>query len=136
MNKNIFKSTGAVVAGLVFIVITHTGTDAILKAIGVLPKGHLYVSTGLILVVIFYRAVFSLAGCYLTAKLAPQNPMKHSLILGTIGVVLSAVGAIATANMNLGPAWYAWSLAVISLPIAWLGGKLYELRISAKNAKE
>ena len=91
MNKNILKSIGAVLVGLVFIVITHTGTDAILEAIGVLPKGHLYVSTGLVLVVIFYRAVFSLAGCYLTAKLAPQNPMKHSLILGTFGVVLSAV---------------------------------------------
>ena len=114
--------------GLVFIVITHTGTDAILEAIGVLPKDNLFVPTGLILIVIGYRAVFSLAGCYLTAKLAPQNPMKHSLILGTIGVVLSTVGAIATANMNLGPAWYAWSLVVISLPIAWLGGKLHELR--------
>jgi hypothetical protein len=27
--------------------------------------------------------------------------------------------------MNLGPAWYAWSLVVIALPVAWLGGKLY-----------
>ena len=54
--------------------------------------------------------------------------MKHSLILGTIGVVASLGGAIATANMNLGPAWYAWSLVVITLPIAWFGGKLYELR--------
>jgi hypothetical protein len=66
-----------------------------------------------------------LAGCYLTAKLAPGNPMKHALILGGIGTVLSAAGAIATANMNLGPAWYAWSLVVIALPVAWLGGKLY-----------
>jgi hypothetical protein len=51
--------------------------------------------------------------------------MKHALILGGIGTVASAAGAIATANMNLGPAWYAWSLVVIALPVAWLGGKLY-----------
>jgi hypothetical protein len=121
MNKNILKSIGAVIAGLVFIGVTHSAIDAILESTGVLPKGNLYVSTSLILFVIFYRAVFSLLGCYLTAKLAPQNPMRHALILGGIGTLLSATGAIVTADMNLGPAWYAWSLVVIPLPcgVAW-----------------
>jgi hypothetical protein len=54
--------------------------------------------------------------------------MKHAVALGILGVLLSTVGAIATANMNLGPAWYAWTLVAISIPIAWLGGKLYILR--------
>ena len=125
---SILKSVGAVLAGLIFIGVTHTGTDAILESIGVLPKGHLHVGPGLILLVIGYRAVLSLIGCYITALLAPHSPMKHALALGIIGVLLSAAGAIATANMNLGPAWYAWTLVAISLPIAWLGGKLYELR--------
>ena len=128
MNKNTLKSIGAVIAGLIFIGITHTGTDAILEGTGVLPKGHLNVGAGLILLVILYRTIFSIAGCYLTAKLAPRNPMKHSLILGGIGTILSAAGAIATADMNIGPAWYGWSLVVIALPIAWLGGKLYLAR--------
>jgi len=128
MNKSILKSIGAVLAGLIFIGITHTAIDAILEAAGVLPKGNLNVGAALILFVILYRTIFSLGGCYLTAKLAPQNPMKHSLILGGIGMLLSAVGAIVTANMNIGPAWYAWSLAVIALPIAWLAGKLYLAR--------
>jgi hypothetical protein len=128
MGNSILKSIGAVVAGLIFIGVTHTATDALLEGIGVLPKGHLNVGPGLILLVIFYRAVLSLAGCYLTAWLAPNQPMKHALILGGIGTVLSAVGAIATADMNLGPAWYAWSLVVIALPVAWAGGKLYVSR--------
>ena len=123
---NTLKSIGAVVAGLVFIVITHTGTDAILENAGVLPKGNLFVGTGLILIVLGYRAVFSLAGCYVTARLAPQKPMQHALVLGAIGFVLSTIGAIVGAG--LAPAWYAWTLALISLPIAWLGGKLYEAR--------
>lgn len=126
MNKTVFKSIGAVLAGFIFIVLTHTGTDAILEGAGVLPKGNLFVGTGLILLVLGYRAVFSLIGCYLTAKLAPRHPMKHALILGFIGLVLSSLGAVVAAD--LGPAWYAWALAVISLPIAWLGGKLYERR--------
>jgi hypothetical protein len=83
------------------------------------------VGTGLILFVILYRAIFSILGCYLTARLAPQNPMKHALILGGIGVILSSMGAIVTADMNLGPAWYAWSLVLIALPMAWLGGRVF-----------
>jgi hypothetical protein len=98
----------------------------------VLPKDNLFVGTGLIWFVIGYRAVFSFIGCYLTAKLAPHSPMKHALILGLIGLVLGSIGAIVGAD--LGPRWYAWTLAVIALPIAWLGGKLYELRKTVKPA--
>ena len=128
MNRDILRSVGAVLAGFVFIGVTHTATDAILENIGVLPKGNLHVGTGLILVVVGYRAVLSLIGCYITARLAPKSPMKHALGLGIVGVLLSTIGAIATANMNLGPSWYAWTLVAISLPVAWLGGKLNELR--------
>lgn len=129
MKSNRLKSVWAVLAGFLVIVILSIGFDTILKLAGILPWDHLFVSTGLILFVIFYRAVFSLAGCYLTAKLAPQNPMKHTIILGIIGTVLSAVGAILAAD--LGPIWYAWTLAVIAIPIAWLGGKLYEKKHAA-----
>ena len=130
MSGQILRSIGAVLAGFIFIGITHTGTDAILENIGVLPKGNLRVGTGLILLVIGYRAVLSLIGCYITAWLAPNSPMKHALALGIVGVILSIVGAIVTANMNLGPSWYAWTLVAIALPIAWLGGKLYQLKHS------
>lgn len=128
MKSNILKSIGAVLAGLIFIGATHTATDAMLENTGVLPKGHLNVGAGLILLVLAYRAILSFAGCYITARLAPTNPMKHSLILGGIGTLLSAAGAIATADMNLGPAWYAWTLALIALPIAWAAGKFYLAR--------
>lgn len=132
--KSILRSIGAVLAGFVFIGVTHTGTDAILEGAGILPKGHLFVGTGLILAVLGYRAAFSLAGCYLTAWLAPQNPMRHSLALGGIGVVLSSIGAI-VAGADLGPAWYAWTLAAISLPVAWLGGKLFEARLRRNESR-
>jgi uncharacterized membrane protein len=128
MNKNVWKSIGAVLAGFIFIVVTHSAIDAILEGAGILPKGHLNVGAGLILFVLLYRAIFSFAGCYLTAKLAPGNPMKHSIILGGIGTVLSAVGAIVTANMDIAPTWYGWSLVVIALPLAWLAGKVHEER--------
>jgi hypothetical protein len=126
----VWKSIGAVLAGFVFILITHTGTDAVLESIGLLPKKNLFVGTGLILFVLAYRSIFSLFGCYIAARLAPSSPMKHALSLGIVGVILSTAGAIANATLNLGPAWYAWTLVIISLPVAWLGGKLYELKKS------
>lgn len=132
MSKTTAKSIGALLAGFVFIVITRTATDGILEGAGMLPKGHLFVGTGLILMILGYRAIFSLIGCYLTAKLAPQNRMKHALILGLIGLLSSAVGALMAAD--LGPGWYAWTLAVIALPIAWLGGKLFESRKTVRQA--
>lgn len=131
--KNTLKSIGSVLAGLIFIFITHTGTDAVLESSGVLPSGHLFVGTGLILFVLGYRAVFSLLGCYLTARLAPRNPLKHALILGVIGLLLSTAGAIVNMKMKMGPDWYAWTLVVISLPIAWIAGRLYEAKVRQTN---
>lgn len=124
--KKTLKSIGAVVAGFLVIVLLSVGTDSLFKSMGVLPYDHMFVSTGLILAVIFYRAVFSLIGCYIAARLAPQNPMKHALALGILGVIIGIAGTIAAADM--GPVWYGWTLIVIALPIAWLGGKLYELQ--------
>lgn len=131
MKKNRLKSVGAVLSGFILIVFLSIITDLLLKAVGVLPYDHLFVSTGLILVVIFYRSVYSLLGCYLAAKLAPGSPMKHALALGVIGIIISAIGAIVAAD--LGPTWYAWTLVVVALPIAWLGGKLFEVQIKNKR---
>lgn len=127
MNKNILKSIGAIIAGFIVGGVLSYATDFVLEGVGILPKGNLYVSTFLILVVLLYRSVYEAAGCYVIAKLAPNSPMKHALIGGAIGTVLSVMGAVATANMNIGPAWYAWTLAALSMPSAWVGGKVYEM---------
>lgn len=124
---NILKSIGAVLAGLVFIFITHSVTDFLLESFGIFtPPTQRFDTTWMVVTAVIYRAAFSVAGCYLTAWLAPSKPMLHALILGGIGLVLSTVAAIVTIPMDLGPAWYPIALAVISLPCGWLGGKLYE----------
>ncbi len=125
--KGILKSIGAVLAGFIFIGITHSSTDAILESAGVLPKGNLFVDAWLILIVIGYRAVFSIAGCYISAWLAPNYPMRHSLALGILGAIFSTIGAITLGH--LGPVWYAWTLVIISIPIGWFSGKFYEKRL-------
>ena len=53
--------------------------------------------------------------------------MGHALVLGSIGLAVSIVGAVATWNMGpeLGPHWYAVSLIGMALPCAWAGGALF-----------
>jgi len=122
---NILKSIGAVLAGLAFIVISHTAVDKILEGLGIFPppdKG-LHVSWMLALA-LTYRVLLSIAGCYFTARLAPSRPMVHALILGAIGVLASAAGIPMAMSQNLSPVWYPVSLAILSLPCAWIGGKL------------
>ena len=130
MNKNIFKSIGAFVAGLVVIIVLSYGTDAVLESAGLLPRGPLpmYGSELLIAAILFYRLVYSVVGCYVTARLAPNHPMSHAIALGIFGFIGSIAGAIA--GQGLAPAWYSWALVVLALPCAWLGGKVYQLSLS------
>lgn len=122
--QNIYKSIGAGIVGIVVGAVLSVATDKLLEANGVLPHGNLYVSAALIWFVLFYRTAFNTLGFFLTAKLAPQKPMKHALILGVIGTLVSAIAAITTKDMNLGPSWYAWTLAALTMPAAYLGGKI------------
>jgi len=125
MYMNALKAIGAVLAGIVFIVVTHTVTDLVLESLGIFPppKEGLHI-TWMVVTATVYRSVYMVAGGYITAALAPDPPMRHVIILGIIGIALSTLGAIVTIPMGLGPAWYPIALIVLSLPCVWLGGKL------------
>ena len=132
MTKNTFKSIGAVLAGFLAIVILSVGTDTILEQMGVLPAGALF-DTGLLLLALMYRSLYSVIGAYITARLAPHHPMRHALALGVLGIIVSALGTLAA--RDLGPAWYGFALVLVSLPLAWLGGKEFELRSLAAQSE-
>lgn len=109
--------------GFALLVILSMITDSILEKTGMM-KTEPFVENPvwLIAIIILYRTIFNTFGCYLAARLAPNKPMKHALILGIIGVVLTVVGLIAM--WDIPPRWYPVSLIVLTLPAAWLGGKL------------
>jgi hypothetical protein len=125
------KSLWAVVAGVLFIVIVSTLVDIVLHAAGVYPPMDQPLDDRLALLATSYRIVVSIAGAWLTARLAPYRPMQHALILGVVGTVLGLVGVVATWNRGLGPRWYPVLLAVLAIPQCWLGGKLYERSASS-----
>jgi hypothetical protein len=121
------RSIWAIVAGFILVVVLSLGTDAVMHATGIFPPWGKPMSESLFGLAFAYRSIYGIAGSYLTARLAPQRPMKHALIGGAIGTVIAIVGAAATWNKGpeFGPYWYPLALVVTGLPYAWLGGKMY-----------
>ncbi len=122
------RSILAVVAGLVFIFALSIVADIIMLSTGIMIDNPFSDNpTWVVMVVTTYRLIFSIAGCYLAARLAPARPMRHAMILGFIGLVLSIVGS---AMMWQEPYWYPVALIVMALPCAYIGGKIRTSQIT------
>jgi len=127
------RSILAVLAGIVVVFVLSLGTDQLLHMFQVYPPwGEPMHDPGLNALALSYRLVYGVVGGYVAAALAPRNPVRHAVILGVIGFVLSAVGAIGAIAMKAGPAWYPIALAVSALPCSWLGGVLYRNKAGAR----
>jgi hypothetical protein len=124
--RRILQSIGAVFAGLLAVFVLSLGTDVVLHATGIYPPWLKPMSTPMWILATAYRVVYGIMGGYITARLAPYRPIGHALVLGSIGLVLSIVGAAGTWNRGpeFGPKWYPLAVVVMALPCAWLGGRL------------
>jgi hypothetical protein len=127
------RSSWAVLAGVLGIIVVTTLVDIVLHGTGVFPPMNEPINDSLALLATSYRVLIGVGGAWLTAWLAPRNPMRHAMILGITGVVLALVGVIVTWNMDLGPRWYPIALVVLSMPQSWLGGKVLELHIGGRE---
>jgi uncharacterized membrane protein len=125
------KSIWAVVAGVLFIIVVTTLVDIALHVAGIFPPMEQPIDDKLALLATAYRVVISIAGGWLTARLAPEKPMKHALILGGVGVVLGLIGVALTWNKGLGPRWYPIALVVLAVPQCWAGGKIHEMQAAS-----
>jgi len=115
----------APLAGFVLIAVLSNGTDEALRAAGVFPSFYTRMGDGLFALATAYRFLFSVAGCALAARIATDRPMRAAYVLGMIGLALSTLGLIANlAKPEIGPLWYPAALVLMTLPCAWLGGKL------------
>jgi len=123
MKNNIMKSIGAVLAGLVLVIVLSSVMDMALLGANLMKHPFDLNPAWFIAFVILYRSAFGMLGAYATARLAPGKPMQHAMIVGFIGFALSIVGAIVM--WDTPPHWYPLSLVVTALPSAWLGGRIY-----------
>ena len=127
--RRLGRSALAVIAGLAANVLLAMLADQLTYALGVFPRPPaISYETAPYLIATAYRAAFGVAGGWLTARLAPSRPMRHALILGGIGLVLCTAGLVAALTMDLGPVWYPLALLVVTLPCAWLGGRLHRTK--------
>jgi len=131
-----YRSALAVFAGLAANAVLSSATDLLLVAVGVFPPlsefGHPdSFSNSLLLLALLYRTFYGVLGCYLTARLAPQRPMAHSLALGAIGFVISLIGAVAT--WETWTSWYSLAIIAVTLPSAWLGARSHYGVVSVRT---
>ena len=125
--RRVLRRIGAVLAGLLAVVILSTATDAVLHATGVFAPPGQPMADALWLLATGYRIVYGVAGGYIAARLAPDRPMRHAVVLGCVGVAASVAGVVTTWNMGpaFGPRWYPLGLVATALPSTWAGGKLF-----------
>jgi len=123
------RSIIAVVAGFVFIGALSFGADAVMrnKMPEVFGASGRVDSAPVLLLMAAYVMVFAVAGSYLTAFLAPRNPMKHALVLGALGLIFNIAGTIAL--WETAPAWFHIISLLLVMPYAWLGGRLREMQL-------
>jgi hypothetical protein len=122
------RSIYAVLAGFFTVALLSLATDQVLHSLEVYPPWGVPMNEpGLNLLALSYRIVYTILGGYLTAKFAPQSPMRHVVVLGILGFVVATAGAVAAITMaDLGPSWYPIALALTGFPCVWLGGAIHE----------
>ena len=123
-----WRSAWAVVAGVLVGIVVTTVIDILLHVAKVFPPLKQPLTDGLALLATSYRVVIGVGCAWLTARLAPRDPMKHVMILGALGAAAALVGVVATWKLGLGPRWYPIALVVLAIPQSWAGGMLYERR--------
>jgi|SRR5882724_1141256 len=122
----------AVVVGLVVIGILSIGTDRLLVATGVYRDP---MTNSMFLIATTHRLVYGVLGCYVTARIAPQRPMRYAIILGVVGLILNILGLMTAiaAGPELGPKWYPIALILAAIPCAWVGGRLRQIQLSKEK---
>jgi hypothetical protein len=127
---NVARSVVAIVVGFLVIGVLAMGTDAILKSTvpGVFGPDDRVDSVPWLLVIQVYVFAYAAFGCWLCARLAPNRPMRHALILGALGLAFNIAGSIALWDKM--PAWYHIVALALVMPAAWVGGRIRERQLA------
>jgi hypothetical protein len=127
-----WRSVAAVLAGFVLIFCLSMGGDYALRSLmpnAFGPNGQA-LGVPVLLITLAYVTLFATFGCWLTAALAPNRPMRHALILGGLGLLFSIVGTAMAWDRT--PAWYNLLALALVMPTAWLGGRIRQLQLAAR----
>lgn len=131
-----WRSICAVAAGFLVVFVLSTVTDVLMHATGIFPPWFQPMDASLWVLATAYRVIYTVLGGYVAARLAPDRPMRHALVLGFIGLAVALAGALATLGRGpeFGPPWYAFGLVLTALPCCWLGGVLHRYLHAGRQA--
>jgi hypothetical protein len=122
--RQLLHSAGALLLGLVVVVILSLAADQVARMLGLLPPlDEPAPESGALVLPFVYRSVIVVLGAYLVARFAPYAPMGHALVSGALGFVLSVAGAVA--QWDLGSHWYPIAIVLTAVPYSWLGGVMH-----------
>jgi multisubunit Na+/H+ antiporter MnhB subunit len=128
------RSIGAIVVGFVLIGVLSFGADMLMRNVimpwAYAPDGSTQ-SLMVLIITMVYVAVFAIAGCYLTGRLAPNRPFRHAMILGGLGLGFNIAGTITL--WHTAPPWYHILSLALVLPYAYVGGKLAEAHAAQRT---
>src|SRR5262245_23904802 len=117
-----WRSVTAIVGGFAATALLSIATDAIMHTTGVFPPSGQPMNGGLFVWATTYRVIYTVIGGYVTAMMAPRRPMRHVLVLGSIGIAAATAGTVVTWNRGpeFGPKWYPILLVISALPCVWV----------------
>jgi hypothetical protein len=123
MGNSTLKSVAAILAGLFANAAVTIGTDMFMSNVGIFPPfGIGFYTTSLVLLGLSYRTLFAVLGGYISARVAPSNPMLHVKWLITVGAIIGILSAIG--GWNGFPHWYLVAIVLCSIVATWIGGRL------------
>lgn len=132
-SRRMGRSILAVLAGIVIGIVLSTVSDFALHASGLAPSIKDGWPNRLLALATVYRSIYGILASYVIARLAPNRPMGHSLVAGTLGMIVSFLGAIATWSTTVGQHWYPVALALTAIPTAWIGAKLWLMQSQSQT---
>lgn len=126
----------SVIAGIATASALTIVTHFVLHLVGVLPHPlEPMFETDNVVADLIYHSVFAVAGAYVTAWLAKEQARKAVFILGSKEAIMWGIGILLL--WKHAPAWVNITKSVLGPPLAWFGGKLfqiYKLKHDPKNA--
>jgi hypothetical protein len=116
----------SVMAGIAIAAVFSVLTHLLLYAIGVSPPPFkpMFDKQDLI-ISLCYHSAFAIAGAFVTAWIARKQARKAVFILGSKEAIMWVLGMILLWHHS--PPWFNITKAVLGPPLAWFGGKLYQL---------
>jgi hypothetical protein len=122
----------SIIAGILTATSLSIITHELLYLGGIFPPLHKpMLDTHLVLIELAYHSLFAVIGAMITSKIAREKAKKAVMILGTKEAIMWILGTILLWHHT--PPWYNITKAVLGVPLALLGGKIYT-RFQRKQA--